>query len=172
MRLKPYGGGNRLIVINDANQATLEAQNALLKILEEPPPKTYIILTSNSNDQLLPTVISRCQIIAEKGEKPINQNQDIVITKKLISQIIRSSPAERIAIAQKYYISKEEVEKILDSILIFLEETLYQNKDEKFFSALETARLIKKIEAAKKYLKANVNYKAVLDILFLGFPQK
>ena len=54
-------GGNRAVIIQNAEDMTFQAQNSLLKILEEPPQNTYFILTSSHPDQLLPTVISRCR---------------------------------------------------------------------------------------------------------------
>lgn len=54
---------SRIIVIENSNFMTAEAQNALLKTLEEPPTGTTIILTSPSEQLLLPTVVSRVQVI-------------------------------------------------------------------------------------------------------------
>ena len=59
----PYENGNRAVVIPNAEDMTVQAQNSLLKILEEPPQHTYFILTSSHPDQLLTTVISRCRPI-------------------------------------------------------------------------------------------------------------
>jgi len=56
-------GINRVILIIDADRMKSEAQNALLKTLEEPPSDTCIILTSNSIKSLLPTITSRVQVI-------------------------------------------------------------------------------------------------------------
>ena len=56
-------GIRRVIVIEDGQSMTAEAQNALLKTLEEPPEGTMLILTATSERQLLPTVLSRLQII-------------------------------------------------------------------------------------------------------------
>lgn len=53
----------RLLCIYDADAMTREAQNALLKLLEEPPEQTMIILTSSSPRQLLPTIRSRLQTL-------------------------------------------------------------------------------------------------------------
>ncbi len=58
--LKPLGK-NRVVVISEAEKMTLQASNSLLKILEEPPPNTYFILTSSHPSALLSTIISRCQ---------------------------------------------------------------------------------------------------------------
>ena len=55
--------GNKVILINNAESLTLNAANALLKILEEPPENSYIILTAENISSLLPTIISRCVMI-------------------------------------------------------------------------------------------------------------
>ena len=56
-----FEGGNRAVIIRDAENMTVQAQNCLLKILEEPPAKTFFLLTSSHPDQLLDTVRSRCR---------------------------------------------------------------------------------------------------------------
>jgi DNA polymerase III delta prime subunit len=50
---------NRVVIIEDSHLLTVEAQNALLKTLEEPPEGTIIILTANREDAMLPTIRSR-----------------------------------------------------------------------------------------------------------------
>lgn len=59
--LSPYSGSRQLVIINDAHAMTVEAQNALLKILEEPNPASSFILVTSSPNLLLPTIGSRCQ---------------------------------------------------------------------------------------------------------------
>lgn len=54
---------SRIIVISNAQLLTIEAQNALLKTLEEPPQGTMLILTSSQQEALLPTIRSRVQVI-------------------------------------------------------------------------------------------------------------
>jgi len=58
------GGGGACIVIRDAQTMGREAQNAFLKLLEEPPKETHFILTSQSKQAILPTIHSRTQQIA------------------------------------------------------------------------------------------------------------
>ena len=60
---KPYGRGRRIVLIADAHGMNPEAGNALLKMLEEPPANTILILTTNQTSDLLPTIVSRCQRI-------------------------------------------------------------------------------------------------------------
>lgn len=73
LRLKVPGKGvyNRAVVIQDGHLMTVEAQNALLKTLEEPPAGTIIIITVSYEPALLPTVRSRAQTI--RVERPDRQ---------------------------------------------------------------------------------------------------
>jgi DNA polymerase-3 subunit delta' len=61
LRLRVAEGGRRVGVIADAEWLNQEAQNALLRVLEEPPPATLIVLVARSAAGLLATVRSRCQ---------------------------------------------------------------------------------------------------------------
>jgi DNA polymerase III delta' subunit len=56
----PVEGGHRVAIVEHAERMNEDAQNALLKTLEEPPPRTTIILCADEEDRLLPTVRSRC----------------------------------------------------------------------------------------------------------------
>jgi len=57
----PMRGQGKVFVIDEAELLEAEAQNALLKTLEEPPPRTYLLLLTTRLDRLLPTIRSRCQ---------------------------------------------------------------------------------------------------------------
>ncbi len=61
LALKPYEARVRVVVIADAHRLTAAAGNALLKILEEPPERTVLILTAPQTADLLPTIVSRCR---------------------------------------------------------------------------------------------------------------
>jgi DNA polymerase-3 subunit delta' len=61
LRLQAGEGGRRIAVIADAEWLNQESQNALLRLLEEPPPRTTIVLVTASPAGLLATVRSRCQ---------------------------------------------------------------------------------------------------------------
>ena len=58
---RPFEGKRRLVVVDEADAMIPEAQNALLKTLEEPPPSSVFVLITSRPDVLLPTVRSRCQ---------------------------------------------------------------------------------------------------------------
>lgn len=59
--MKPYEASTRVVVLAGAEQMNPEAANALLKVLEEPPDRTLMILTAGQSSDLLPTIVSRCQ---------------------------------------------------------------------------------------------------------------
>ncbi len=61
LRMSPNEGGARAVIIADAEWLNAEAQNALLRTLEEPPPRTTLVLVTRSAASLLATVRSRCQ---------------------------------------------------------------------------------------------------------------
>jgi replication-associated recombination protein RarA len=66
---------NRIIIIEDAHQLTTEAQNALLKTLEEPPKGSLLLLTASHEQALLPTIRSRVSAInVTRPDKPALRN--------------------------------------------------------------------------------------------------
>ena len=58
---RPFEGKRRVVIIDEADALVPEAQNALLKTLEEPPSASMFVLVTSRPDVLLPTVLSRCQ---------------------------------------------------------------------------------------------------------------
>jgi DNA polymerase III subunit delta' len=63
LSLKPFESKNKVMIIWQPESMHAAAANGILKILEEPAPNTYFILVSNAADQLMPTIISRTQIV-------------------------------------------------------------------------------------------------------------
>lgn len=63
LSMTAFDGGYRVVIVDPADDMNTSAANALLKSLEEPPPRTVFILTSHSPGRLLPTIRSRCQIL-------------------------------------------------------------------------------------------------------------
>lgn len=91
--LKPFRSESKAIIIEDAQTLTIEAQNALLKTLEEPPDHTIIILLANNVQALLPTIVSRCEVIelaatgnwqlAADGREAMSQELEALLTDKV-----------------------------------------------------------------------------------------
>jgi DNA polymerase-3 subunit delta' len=61
--LKSARGRGKVIVIDDADDLNEESANCFLKTLEEPPPRSVLILIGSSSERQLPTIVSRCQVV-------------------------------------------------------------------------------------------------------------
>jgi DNA polymerase III subunit delta' len=95
---RPFEGTARVFIIEDADYLNESASNALLKVLEEPPPTSYLILTTTNPTALLATIRSRCQVIrfapvaAEQIEKfLIAEKQSRATDAQLLARVSRGS---------------------------------------------------------------------------------
>jgi DNA polymerase-3 subunit delta' len=79
LAMKPHSAKQRVVIIADSHSMNPEAANALLKVLEEPPANTTLILTAIQKSDLLPTILSRCRHISFH---PLDENE---LTAHLIS---------------------------------------------------------------------------------------
>ncbi|MBX3501099.1 MAG: DNA polymerase III subunit delta' [Alphaproteobacteria bacterium] len=94
MRLTPAEGGWRVAVIDAADEMNRAATNAVLKLLEEPPPRSVLLLVAHAPGGLLPTVRSRCRRLMLKALP-----EDTVV--ELLGQYMPALPAdESIALAR------------------------------------------------------------------------
>ncbi|MBI2915147.1 MAG: hypothetical protein HYY08_04390 [Firmicutes bacterium] len=74
--LKPRQGRYKVWVIKRAQDMTDQAANCLLKTLEEPPGDAVLILIAPSRHLLLPTIVSRCQVLVSPGSQDLSVSQD------------------------------------------------------------------------------------------------
>lgn len=70
--IKPYSGPKKIYIMNEGEKMTVQAQNALLKTLEEPPEYAVILILTTNVDSLLPTILSRCVVL---NMKPVRDDQ-------------------------------------------------------------------------------------------------
>jgi DNA polymerase-3 subunit delta' len=61
--LKSARGRGKVVIIDDADDLNEESANCFLKTLEEPPPRSVLILIGSSSERQLPTIVSRCQVV-------------------------------------------------------------------------------------------------------------
>ena len=79
--IKPYSSPYKVYIVNEAEKMTPQAQNALLKTLEEPPEYAVIMLLTANVNSLLPTILSRCVVL---NMKPV---ADELVKKYLMEQL-------------------------------------------------------------------------------------
>lgn len=111
--LASYFGGHKVVIIDAFDRLGHAASNALLKILEEPPSKSMIILLSNHPTMILPTILSRVQKV--RFSDPSLAQKDIDKRKKIVYDLVNlisANSARRFAIIEK--IVKDEDSDIPD----------------------------------------------------------
>ena len=101
----PIAGEHKVIVIS-ASRAYHEAQNALLKLFEEPPPNTYLFFILPSLGGLLPTLRSRVQVL-----DPIHAGLTMSHISKSAEEFVKANKEKRSAIIKKLTSGKDDEEK-------------------------------------------------------------
>lgn len=177
LSLKAYSLPKKIAVIFEAQKLTIEAQNALLKTLEEPPANSTIILTAFDTSWLLPTVVSRCLVIPlnQKINSELSTEEEQII-KDLIEEIIIKSIPKRFSLIDGLGISKNRetavdwINKLtLVSRNILL--SLYQNQEESVQTNPSIRlNILTLLSNTKKQLESNGNVRLVLEALMIDFP--
>ncbi len=95
LSLKPFESPHKIMIIWQPELMHAPAANGILKILEEPPPHTYFILVTNAADRLLPTIISRTQIVSV----PLLSDEELeaCLVDKFKTEKSRASKASQLA---------------------------------------------------------------------------
>ena len=136
------------VAILEAQYLNISAQNALLKTLEEPPEGVIITLYVDNEDNLLPTIVSRCIVSrsATNSELPASTAKRGEPTANLPNNI-----KDGFAWVEKIKDRREAIQ-IIDSLM----------------AAKESPPIYRKLQKAKKYLQANCNIRLTLENLFLS----
>jgi DNA polymerase III delta prime subunit len=93
------------IIIKNIHQASVEAQNALLKALEEPQENIVFLLTAITEETVLPTILSRVEIITVQSAQASDTNQTA-------SKFLQGSTAEKLAITSKIKTREDAIDFI------------------------------------------------------------
>lgn len=122
--VKPYKS-YKIYVIDEAQKMTVEAQNALLKTLEEPPKYAIIILITDNKESLLDTIKSRCEII-KFTPIPIREVANYLTMSgvdekraSLLANFSRGSMKKAIELSESedFHLMREEVQKYVETFL-------------------------------------------------------
>jgi len=124
---KPYEGDRKVLILYKCDKLTVQAQNALLKTIEEPPKGVYLVLLSDSLEMILDTIQSRCQIY-----KLTPLNKEDILT--YIEEKYPNLPAEDKKSALAYsagvpgkvdrFISDEKLKRLRDICIELFEDIL------------------------------------------------
>lgn len=192
---KPIQGEKKIYIINNSENMTREAQNSLLKTLEEPPEYVIVILITSNENLLLNTIKSRCikfqfQNLSDEEIKQYFRMANQVIDDSII-KIFGGSIEKAIKLKDNLDTYKniknifKNIENLSGLQILNLKETIFKDKDE-IFSILDYIntiffdKILENIKTANKYqkcieiieesklrLKRNSNYDMTIDNLLL-----
>jgi DNA polymerase-3 subunit delta' len=156
--IKPYSSPRKIYIMNEGEKMTPQAQNALLKTLEEPPEYAVILILTTNVDELLPTIRSRCVVLHMKPVK------DALVKQFLMEELGVPDYKANICVAfargnigkAKLLASSEEFEKVKDEAITLV----------KYINDMEINEIVKAIKKISEY-KLDVN--DYLDILSVWY---
>ena len=194
---KPIIAQKKVYIINDSEKMTKEAQNSLLKTLEEPPKYVVIILICSKENELLNTIKSRCTKIGfsnltndeinkylRKNNYEILENNflnlsqgsikkaiEVISNKelyeKLESLVSNIKNINKVGFIKNNEFLYKEKEKI-NEILEYINVLMYNQMKNSIENRLNYINCINIVEDTKKRLKANSNYDMCIDNLLFG----
>lgn len=191
LSLRPYKAKRKVCVLDNFDLATHDAQNSFLKTLEEPSGQTTIILIIEKMENILPTILSRCQVIkflpfsksemlefAKQNRIDINNELDIINlsfgrpgrllnfskNKETIADLRELVGAKSISeiFSKIKNLNDDKVNEVLDNLLAIKYTENSRRKSNN----------IEKILEYKKLAKANVSKKLLLENLLLELIEK
>lgn len=191
---KPIISNKKVYIIDDSDKMTVEAQNCLLKTLEEPPEFVTIILIGSNENSFLSTIKSRCMILHfekisdEQIQKYLQDNHQTEINSKIMLEACQGSIGKALEIKdkQELYQNTEQVVNSLerkDKIdILNMSDFIYKSKDDKleilnYMNVLfinlakinsKYADCIAIVEETKRRLQSNANYDMCIDNLLLS----
>jgi DNA polymerase III gamma/tau subunit len=164
--LKPLESEKKAVILEAFFGMTPDSQNAFLKVLEEPPADTIIMILTSSLDFVLPTVLSRCNLINLDKVKQLSE-EEIATNLKLISEIRNGSASKALKVAQDNGKDREAALAFLEGLIISLQINLENN--DKQLSNVELLKILKGLQKTYTIIKTtNVAPRLALENLFLG----
>lgn len=161
---RPFVGKYKLAIIT-GDLLTIEAQNALLKTLEEPPEYGLIVIEATQPDLLLPTILSRCKLITLKPEpETINISEN----EKFWTEILKSRLGERLFRTSVLTKDREATNNWLREQIIYIRSKLLSGDVNQ--KQLLYLTILKNLTSTRKQIAGNVSLKLAIDHLLISLP--
>lgn len=156
--IKPYKGPYKVYIISEGEKMTVQAQNALLKTLEEPPEYGVILILTNGLESLLPTIMSRCILL---NMRPVRDDQ---VKKYLMEELHIPDYKAEVCTAfargnvgrAKMLAASEEFDKVKEEAVTLL----------KYIHELEIAEIVAAIRKITEYQLDVTDYLDILSIWY------
>ena len=158
IQVKPYNGRRKIYIVPEADLMTVQAQNALLKTIEEPPAYAVIFLLTENADSLLPTICSRCVMLKLRNIK------DTLVKKYLMERL--EVPDYKADICTAF--AQGNIGK---AIMLANSEHFNEIKDEavQLLKNIDTMELADLVEAVKRVSAYKIEINDYLDVLMIWY---
>ena len=158
--LKPMQGDRKMIVLEAFLGMTMDSQNAFLKVLEEPPLSTTIVILANSNF-FLPTILSRCKLIELDREMDFEKDEEQKLL-EILESLKSTGVGEKLKLAQDLSKDKEQALIFLEKLIIVARNEMVKREELQFKDYLKVLQ-----KYYKEIKQSNVNLRLGLENLFL-----
>ncbi len=160
--VKAHSAQNRVFIIKRAEKMNEQAQNALLKVLEEPPKGVIFILVTPSRTMMLDTIVSRCNVFSVSSDtKSDDQNKTADMAKEYLRLLFDGSEYEMLKLLSKLEKDRNLSDEFFSALKVECKEMLKVNLNNTV-RAKTLTNLYANIEDYESRLKTNVN----LPLLF------
>ena len=195
--IKPYSSKYKVYIIDEAEKMTVQAQNALLKTIEEPPEYAVILFLTNTLDVLLQTVRSRvCAAYAQGNvgkaimmatSEHFREMQDFLL--RLLKRVDDMEVYEIVAAIHDMTTYKMDIRDLIDLMMVWYRDVLilkatedinqlvYQDEHKYLQKKATTSsyeglnNIMEALEKAKVRLNANVNFDITMEMLLLTIKE-
>ncbi len=162
LQLKPSQSSLHAGIIPHGELLSAAASQALLKTLEEPPETVRIIISVPNTSVLLPTIISRCQVISI-ATAPSYTDTELELAWKEITALQEASRGEKLRICATLGKTKEELSEFLSRSIAAIRSHMLNSKE----ANLHDATLLHRLLTAKKYEGTNINLSLYIEHIFI-----
>ncbi len=162
LSFKPYQSEKSIFVIFNIDQASLAAQNALLKSLEEPPAHALILLTTCEPHRVLPTIRSRCiDVVLVKSNEDELSTDETTEMSGVWKRVEHSNYHELFELSDTYK-ERDQALKVVRALIQYLHG---ENEKE---PSLPLTQALQKLLTTKDLLEKNVNVRLALEDFFFS----
>lgn len=161
--VRPQEADRKVYIISDAGYMNAAAQNAALKLLEEPPAYAAFILCADSAQTMLATIRSRCVVINLPGERGRSDNE---LAREYIALAEKRDRAALCTFCSRCEaLDGEQLTGLIEAVCSLLYDIISLRRDVQGTSRANALRLLALCERAREYLNMNVGVKHVLSLL-------
>ena len=185
LALHPQESGPRVVIISDVHAMTVQAQNALLKSLEEPEASDFFILTAQVEQAVLPTIRSRCELhrmhensawdVLQTVSPPGEDASEALLMLAEQTVFAVKSAADIPAASTLLRSQKDQQDALLDLVEARVLQCLQaKSADTPWSNAspLALRRVLDTLLQARRYLASNVSWQAVADRLLFAITKE